>query len=150
MGLPRRSDRPRPKAVLAVYDINSQIDQGIILTSLTAMLDGLAEDDVWKHYTRSQRRDPRRYYTPGGARPFGSSPPPWDEKRTRPDITGRGSAGRRDDRRAIQRRREAFAFFAFTGARFAFFAFAGARFAVFALARLAFLGALASVMKEIV
>lgn len=54
---PSQDRRPtfRPKAGWAVYNVNRQVDQSIILTSFTAMVDGLSQTDVWKHYTEGRR-----------------------------------------------------------------------------------------------
>lgn len=37
------------------YNINRQIDQSIILTRFTALVDGLTQDEVWRHYEEGRR-----------------------------------------------------------------------------------------------
>jgi hypothetical protein len=52
---PRKRPTFRPKEGWLTYNINRQIDQSIILTSFTALVDGLTEQEVWQHYTEGRR-----------------------------------------------------------------------------------------------
>src|SRR5437870_4734151 len=56
----RRRPTFRPKEGWHAYNLHRQVDQSIILTSFTGLVDALPARDVWHHYRCGRRgTDPR-------------------------------------------------------------------------------------------